>query len=82
MEKLSRQIGFVKPKNAEFNPSVKEQDIVDWINTHNKFKWSKMCLEIGIDKGNFQRMLKKGKITLSDEKIKQIKLSIGEYGWK
>jgi hypothetical protein len=41
-----------------------------------------MCLEIGIDKGNFQRMLKKGKITLSDEKIKQIKLSIGEYGWK
>lgn len=76
-----REILYKKTQQTETSPS-KEKDIVEWINSHNKFKWSKMCLEIGIDKGNFQRMLKNGKITLPEEKIKQIKQSISEYGWK
>lgn len=88
MEKnTARQIGYIKPKEIELIKNdfkynlEKEDDIINWINKHDKFKWSKMCLEIGIDKSNFQRMLKSGKINLSNDKIKLIQLKLKEYGY-
>ena len=91
--KTTRQIGYFKQKEvlnntvkAVINEPPKENKvnmgILEWINTHSKFKWSTMCLELGIDKGNFQRMLKSGKLSLSKEKIKLIELQLKKYGYE
>jgi uncharacterized UPF0160 family protein len=59
----------------------KEKKILKWINTHKKFKWSAMCVELGIDKGNFQRMLKKEKFSLTSEQLVKIEEKLKEYGY-
>ena len=117
-KKLTRQIGFIKPKgevpapkpskevkqaledSVEVNKKLdkviettdnllnllteiekKEKKILKWINTHKKFKWSAMCVELGIDKGNFQRMLKKEKFSLTSEQLIKIEEKLKEYGY-
>ena len=40
-----------------------------------------MCSEIGIDKGNFQKMLKKGKISVALDYIIKIELELKKYGF-
>jgi hypothetical protein len=40
-----------------------------------------MCLEIGLDKGNFQKMLKKDKISLALNYIIKIEAELKKYGF-
>lgn len=55
--------------------------IVEWINSHEMFKWSKMCLKIGIDKGNFARVLQSEDPIITEEnKVKIIDI-IKKYGY-
>lgn len=56
--------------------------MINWINSHPFFKWSAMCKEIGIDKGNFQRILKsKSSPKISQEKVDKILIIIKKYGY-
>lgn len=59
----------------------KEESIAEWIKNHPRFKWSTMCPEIGVDKGNFSKMLKSGYIKLPEDKIAKIKQIIKNYGY-
>lgn len=68
-------------KKETFTDAKKEQDIVSWIKTHPRFKWSTLCPEIGVDKGQFCKMLKAGVLKLPDDKIVKIKEIIKDYGY-
>jgi hypothetical protein len=60
---------------------IKSLKIVKWINGHKKFKWGAMCLELGIDKGNFQRTLKSNEPEIKLEHIHKIEENLKPYGY-
>jgi hypothetical protein len=74
-----REILYKPSKEKE--SEKKEESIVEWIKSHPRFKWSTMCPEIGVDKGNFSKMLKSGYIKLPEDKIAKIKQIIKNYGY-
>jgi hypothetical protein len=95
-KKTIRQILYTKESKSDFivkdkevtKIKVSEQSedercnrILLWIKSHNKFKWSTMCLEIGLDKGNFQKMLKKDKISVALNYIIKIETELKKYGF-
>lgn len=51
-----------------------------WITAHPLFKWSAMCNQLGIDKGNFARLLKHGGI-IGQEQLKKIVKILCDYGF-
>lgn len=59
----------------------KVKKIVKWIKDHPEFKWGVMCNKIGIDKGNFQRMLKSDSPKIKIEFIPQIETFLTNYGY-
>lgn len=61
---------------------TKSLKIVKWINGHKKFKWGTMCLELGIDKGNFQRVLKSNAPEIKLELIPKIEENLKQYGYE
>lgn len=56
-------------------------DVVRWINTHHYFKWSTMCVKIGLDKGNFARTLESANPSIPQKYLSQIVEIIKEYGY-
>jgi hypothetical protein len=60
----------------------KSKKIVDWIKNHKKFKWGLMCDEVGMDRGNFQRLLKAEEPTIKVEFIDKIEENLKQYGYK
>lgn len=61
------------------NKIITALSVVDWINTHPLFKWSGMCLKLGIDKGNFGRLLKSPKPELKVEVLNKVVEFLREY---
>ena len=57
------------------------ENIVAWHKSHPYFKWSAMCREVGIDKGNFKRILMAGKPMLSKAVVEKIISIIKKYGY-
>lgn len=55
--------------------------IVSWINDHIYFKWSSMCAVVGIDKGNFKRILESEKPVIKDEVVNKIEKILKRYGY-
>lgn len=95
-KKIQRQILYTKESKSDFIVKDKEftkiktldqsedercNRILLWIKSHNKFKWSTMCSEIGLDKGNFQKMLKKDKISIALDYIIKIEKELKKYGF-
>jgi hypothetical protein len=56
--------------------------IVSWIKLHPEFKWSAMCKKVGIDKGNFQRILTSKDPVIKLELIPKIEEILKKYGYK
>lgn len=57
------------------------KDIIKWIKEHPYFKWSSMCVDLKIDKGNFQRILKAKEPSIKQEQVLLIEQKIKEYGY-
>lgn len=75
---------FVKtaPKKEKIlGRSDKSKIIADWIINHPEFKWSAMCLKLGIDKANFQRSFKAEPPNIKDEYIPKIEAFLKNYGY-
>lgn len=64
--------------SREVNTSA---EVVKWINTHEYFKWSPMCLKIGLDKGNFKRTLESPDPSIPEKYLTQIIAIIKQYGY-
>jgi len=60
------------------NPALKP---ISWINSHPEFKWSAMCLKIGLDKSNFKRVLDAENPVLKTEQLEKVKNFIKDYGY-
>jgi len=60
----------------------KSKKIVKWINSHKKFKWGLMCDEVGMDRGNFQRLLKSDEPTIKVDFIDKIEENLKQYGYE
>lgn len=54
---------------------------ISWINSHPEFKWSAMCLKIGLDKGNFKRVLDAENPILKSDHLEKIENFIKDYGY-
>lgn len=67
------------PKTEKEAPS--SSVVVKWINDHPHFKWAAMCRKIGMDKGNFQRILNNPKSTIPAKFLPKIVEVIKEYGY-
>lgn len=68
--------GFLKLQKEK---SIK---IVDWVNSHKKFKWGMMCDEVGVDKANFHRILKSDNPSIRAEYLSKIEGVLKQYGYK
>ena len=60
------------------NPALK---LISWINSHPEFKWSAMCLKIGLDKSNFKRVLDAENPILKADQISKIEKFLKDYGY-
>lgn len=56
--------------------------IIDWIKTHPEFKWSSMCIKLGMDKGNFQRVIGSQVPKIKEVNLGPIEKFIANYGFK
>jgi hypothetical protein len=54
---------------------------ISWINSHPEFKWSAMCLKIGLDKSNFKRVLDAETPVLRSEQVEKIENFLKNYGY-
>lgn len=84
--KLPLPVTTEKPPQTEikFTPTTeanKAAKIVSWINDHPEFKWSAMCLKIGIDKSNFKRVLDSATPMLKNDQIIKIGEFLKNYGY-
>jgi len=61
--------------------AITSADVVGWINSHEYFKWSPMCLKIGLDKGNFKRTLESPDPSIPEKYLTQIVAIIKQYGY-
>lgn len=59
----------------------KSLKITKWINSRKGFKWGVMCTELKIDRGNFQRTLKKEQPIIKAELIPEIEKFLETYGY-
>lgn len=60
---------------------AKSLKIAKWINEHKEFKWGLMCTDLKIDRGNFQRTLKKEQPIIKVELIPEIEKFLKTYGY-
>lgn len=63
------------------NEKNKPIKIVTWLKDHPYFKWGAMCRDLGIDKGNFQRVLKSDLPNIKPELIVKIEAVLRNYGF-
>ena len=95
--KLNRQIGYTKgsedrieailnePTIIEEIPNfikLKSQKITSWIKSHPAIKWSFICKIVGIDKGNFQKILKSENPSIKIENIIKLEKELKKYGYE
>lgn len=63
------------------NKPITALSVVEWVNSHPLFKWSGMCLKIGLDKGNFGKILKSDKPELKKEVLEAVVEVLQQYGF-
>lgn len=61
---------------------LKSKKIVSWINSHPAIKWSLICKNVGIDKGNFHKILKSDKPSIKIENIVKLEKELKKYGYE
>jgi hypothetical protein len=64
----------------ELTPKEKSDKIKEWLRGHKLFKPSVIAKEIGVDKGNWSRILKAGDIP--EKHLEQIINLLKQYGFK
>lgn len=87
---LEQTRGFIKSvkekvieiQGVALSASKRSENIVKWIKGHPEFKWSAMCLKIGLDKGNFQRILKSDSPSIKEEHLPKIEEILKQYGYE
>jgi len=60
----------------------KSKKIVLWIKSHPAIKWSVICKNVGIDKGNFQKILKSEDPSIKIENIIKLEKELKKYGYE
>jgi hypothetical protein len=60
----------------------RSKKITEWINSHPAIKWSVICKNAGIDKGNFQRILKSKNPIIKIENIVKLERELKKYGYE
>jgi len=75
---ISETIDLPKLLDIQKEKSVK---IIRWIKEHEEFKWGVMCTKLGMDRGNFQRLIKNKVPTIKPELIPKIEDFLKSYGY-
>ena len=90
---LKRNIGYkkskittpvvVKPKEVvvDVPRASPAKDIVEWIKAHPWIAWGRMCIELGLDKGNFKRTMDSENPSIKAEIIIKIETGLKNYGY-
>lgn len=71
----------VKAEKAGKKPDL-TGSVIKWISTHPHFKWTKLCFEVGMDPGNFQRVMKTKNPVIKPEILKKIVKILANYGFQ
>jgi hypothetical protein len=61
---------------------LKSKKIIGWINSHPAIKWSLICKDVGIDKGNFHKILKSENPSIKIENIIKLEKELKKYGYE
>jgi hypothetical protein len=61
---------------------LKSKKITSWINSHPAIKWSLICKDVGIDKGNFHKILKSAIPLIKIENILKLEKELKKYGYQ
>lgn len=87
-QKTSEPASNPKPKvpapktdRSSLQDSNSAADVIKWINSHEYFKWSPMCIKIGLDKSNFKRTLESPNPVIPEKYLSQIVAIIKQYGY-
>ena len=63
------------------DPKLKALKIVVWLKAHPFFAWGRMCVALGIDKGNFKRTLDSENPSINENNIVKIENALKNYGY-
>lgn len=61
---------------------LKSKSITSWINSHPAIKWTLICKNLGIDKGNFHKILKSENPSIKIENIIKLEKELKKYGYE
>lgn len=77
----SNELGQIKIEDLPEIIKTKSKKITDWIKSHPAIKWSLICKNVGIDKGNFQKVLKSDSPSIKIENIIKLEKELKKYGY-
>lgn len=61
---------------------LKSKKITTWIKSHPAIKWTLICKNAGVDKGNFQKVLKSEAPSIKIENIIKLERELKKYGYE
>ncbi len=61
---------------------VTAKELCEWLNTHTYLNLTKICDEVGQDRGNFQRKLKEESPVMKPEVIEKMVKILKNYGFQ
>lgn len=62
-------------------PSSTAKEIVDWIKSHPLIAWGRLCELVGIDAGNFNKILQSPSPSMKPDIIFKIETALKPYGY-
>jgi hypothetical protein len=82
--KISQEVKFEEITVSEIPDLIKlkSKKITSWIKSHPAIKWSFICKSVGIDKGNFQKILKSDSPIIKIENIIKLEKELKKYGYE
>ncbi len=76
------ELGQIKIDDLPEIIKTKSKKITSWIKSHPAIKWSLICKNVGIDKGNFQKVLKSESPSIKIENIVKLEKELKKYGYE
>ena len=76
-----KTIENLNPEDVSEFIKTRSKKIVNWIVSHPAIKWSIICKNAGIDKGNFQRILKSKNPSIKIDNILKLETELKKYGY-
>jgi hypothetical protein len=70
-----------EPVKAENKPDLSKH-VIKWMETHPYFKWTKLCIDVGVDPGNFKRCMNAKNPVIKPDILKKMIKILVNYGFQ